>query len=390
MEFEFDKEIDAILQKARESKTVFADNPKSQILKSESLHLDADEISAFAENALPEKTKRLYMAHLADCDRCRRILSNLMIFNSEAGFVPASLIADETIVEIPVPWYRKIFAMPNLAFAMGACVLVFGGILGVLVMQNLNDSNVSVSQIGETEMKERGPYIDQDAPIPAANMSGNMSNATMATTNSAVESSSNLAAISTNSTAANTTVAPGSTITGAANRAASSNSAAATREEKFDDQPMLKQSSPITSATPPPTAAKPAPEMSENEAVTDAAEDKSSAGVPPPAPPPAPPAASMQAEKRKSSPKKAERDDAQLSDARVANAPNAAQRAGGKTFRRVGSEWIDNDYRQGANTTKISRGSNEYKKLDSGLRGIAEQFDGVVIVVWKSKGYRIQ
>ena len=36
------------------------------------------------------------------------------------------------------------------------------------------------------------------------------------------------------------------------------------------------------------------------------------------------------------------------------------------------------------------RGSDEYKKLDGGLKDIAEKLDGIVIVVWKNKGYRIQ
>ena len=48
MELEFDKEIDAILRKARSDVGVTASN-----------HLDADMMAAFAENALPERAKLL-------------------------------------------------------------------------------------------------------------------------------------------------------------------------------------------------------------------------------------------------------------------------------------------------------------------------------------------
>ena len=51
--------------------------------------------------------------------------------------------------------------------------------------------------------------------------------------------------------------------------------------------------------------------------------------------------------------------------------------------------WVDSEYR-GQATTNISRGTNEYKKLDSGLRGIVENLGGTVVIVWKEKAYRIQ
>jgi len=62
---------------------------------------------------------------------------------------------------------------------------------------------------------------------------------------------------------------------------------------------------------------------------------------------------------------------------------------GGKTFKRSNNVWYDSAYR-GQNTTNVTRGTNEYKKLDAGLRGIAENLGGTVVVVWKEKAYRIQ
>ncbi len=62
---------------------------------------------------------------------------------------------------------------------------------------------------------------------------------------------------------------------------------------------------------------------------------------------------------------------------------------GGKTFKRANGVWTDSAY-HGQSTKNISRGTNEYKKLDYGLRSIVENIGGTVIVVWKEKAYRVQ
>ena len=40
-------------------------------------HLDADELNAYAEQALPAATRARYTAHLADCSSCRKIVRDL-------------------------------------------------------------------------------------------------------------------------------------------------------------------------------------------------------------------------------------------------------------------------------------------------------------------------
>ena len=86
MELEFDNEIDALLRKARDDRGVLVGDTAK-------LHLDADEISAFAENAVPDSAKRAYMAHFADCDGCRKTLSGVILLNSEAAVETATAVA---------------------------------------------------------------------------------------------------------------------------------------------------------------------------------------------------------------------------------------------------------------------------------------------------------
>ena len=387
MEFEFDKEIDAILRKARESEFAFADDPKSVIQNSKSLHLDADEISAFAENALPEKAKRLYTAHFAECDRCRRILSNLIILNAEAGTIPASLPVTEAVSETSIPWYRKLFAMPNLAYTMGAFVLVFGGFLSVLVLQNLDKPESSLSQATEPTAKERGPSASQDSAFANSNAASATSNATTA----------NTAAVSTNS-AANAPGAPinnvaaSNTATTTANHVYSSNLTAAARDQADDSAVAdLSRNQP---APPPPAMPSSAPaapvteSSSAPEKQKEELRERKKAIIPAATPPPSA-MTGGQASSPKRSAERNDQDEAELAKPR-GESESATRQVAGKTFRRNGSVWTDSQYRVGTLLRNISRGSNDYKNLDGRLKNIAENLDGIVIVVWKSKGYRIQ
>jgi hypothetical protein len=70
------------------------------------------------------------------------------------------------------------------------------------------------------------------------------------------------------------------------------------------------------------------------------------------------------------------------------NKAGESRAVGGKTFRNVGGIWFDSAYGS-QQQIMIRRGSDDYKRLDSGLRSIAENFGGTVVVVWKSRAYRI-
>ena len=141
MEVEFDKEIDALM---RGGALAVGGSPTGG-------HLDADEIAAFAENAMPERSRALYLRHFADCDRCRQILSNLIALNAEAEPEKAAAAVPLSIPAVTeTPWYRKLFLFPNLAYVMGGLVLMLGGLIGLSVFQgSLGDSGTSVSDRSE-------------------------------------------------------------------------------------------------------------------------------------------------------------------------------------------------------------------------------------------------
>lgn len=382
MELEFDNEIDALLRKAHNGGrgVLVGDTTK--------LHLDADEISAFAENAVPDSTKKKYIAHFADCERCRSTLSDLILLNSEAGTEVASVVSAP--VENAVPWYRKLFLFPNLAYAMGGLVLLFSGFLAFSIIKNAdNQASSDISQIAETqEPAANGPNLGYEGTYDAANkpVANTMSSAanTMATAANA----------SANNASTKDAPAPAATV------------------PSIDD---YKQAAPSFSTdgiisggiaqaeTPPAKPAERSVTMSDKNDLGKAEElrrgrdqevskekDENKLRSQPVLAPGGP---------LKKGPSRNERNDTGFRD----NAPAAKKSAqadssislnsldrrqvSGKTFERKGV-WYDSAYR-GQPTTNVRRGTSDYKKLESGLRSIGDNLGGTIVVVWKEKAYRI-
>jgi hypothetical protein len=357
MDLNFDKEIDAILRKARSEPAAVAEGFLS--------HLDADEISAFAENALPRIAKARYTAHLADCERCRKILSNLILLQAE----PASEIVHAETTAPALPWYRKLFLFPSFAYSLGALALVFGALIVFTIIQSV-DRNLDVSQVSNT-------YNKSSAPAPAnANISTQPANmpaaANTSTANSEILSGPNKPV-----GAANTLPKSASNVT---RDDYCEDCGAPTDEETKPGNKDLAKEQPVTvdgASREKVGDDKNRPGAVKNEKAEPVVTERSAPSVGGLGDV----AATKQAKKKAN-----EKSDSQQGE---------TTRIGGKTFRREGGAWVDSDYQQSSNLmlpslTYVSRGSGEYKKLDDGLRSIAEKLSGVVIVVWKSKAYRIQ
>ncbi|MEO7538516.1 MAG: hypothetical protein ABIV21_00675 [Pyrinomonadaceae bacterium] len=374
MELEFDKEMDAILRKAR--------GGTRTSVSSSGPHLDADTIAAFADDALPQKTKLLFMEHFADCDRCRKQLSFAIQMNTEADATTASSVS-EVVAEVALPWYQKLFKVQNLAFVMGALVLVFSGVLGYIVLQKGQEANnATVSQVTEQEPAKGGPYFggeadvsNTNAAVPAANVSANMA-----------ARSSNLAV--------SNSIGTGMGSGGA--------SLPAGRADAPQDKSVTTTDSGVSVGAEPPAAAMappPPPVTLDGVAATDDGKKdaderelkESSAEL-----------AKTKAENRSVSrrdmpPPAAKRGPARSGPVQLqSNQVNTGvfdmsvtRKVGGKSFNNRDRVWYDTAY-HGQATLNYRRGTEDYKKLDTGLRNIADTLGGTVVLVWKSKAYRIQ
>src|SRR5438477_3580453 len=104
-------------------------------------HLDADELNAFAERSLPAAARSRYVSHLADCDDCRRLVSQLAI---SAGAVAKAAAGAPTTAHIS--WLEKLgafFRPPALRYAAFAAVVVAAVSFAFLVMRQTQQNRES-------------------------------------------------------------------------------------------------------------------------------------------------------------------------------------------------------------------------------------------------------
>lgn len=425
MEVDFDKQIDTILRDLAKGNAVAESPPPA--------HLDADELSAFAENVLPPKARLRAMEHLADCSNCRKTYSTFVSLNNETE---SETIHEEvkTIAAIPeIPWYRKLFAFPQLSYLMGALALVLTGAIGLLLFQNSQDSGSSLAMKEPAAEKAKGPSGASSEGDVADNGSFS-TNSANTIANSVAVPASNVSSSVTNS-ASNISVNPASPTTtaaspadsapkpmatplavGVANTATSSDAPTADKlaEKERDrnakeDAVVVKggetsQPSNEVSATPTPSAGQSRSDdnMSRSQAMEQQNVARNSQTLYPdtgneakrstPSAAPVPSKKSAQREDSGSG-NYAKDEEVRKNKAepklKSTPKPTVFKDVAGKSFRNVNGIWTDTNYK-GGNTINVKRGTDEYKKLDSGLRSTADYLGGTVIVVWKSKNYKIQ
>lgn len=383
MELEFDKEIDALLRKAR----------IGTVATAKGTHLDADAIAAFAEGAIPKAIRKTYTSHLADCDSCRKALSHVAVLNEPAVIKALAAAAHAPAMRAPasaaasVPWYRPLFRSPGLVAAFGVLVLAFGGVLLYLVTQRNSNTASTVAMDENKTGAGSVPYAGIDSNATANANSSAMSNSTSTTANVTVSNSARSMANS----SVNTAPKPGAT------------TGDGTGSPAAAGPPPSGSSSDTVSQ---PTTTRQVGELPINGGkVSELPLDK-------------PKTANEESKQNKDEIQKETTRSRALEDDRLARGDAAAKklpagpmrgagpvqnrvqsevaggemavtrRVGGKTFHNSNGAWYDSAYR-GQSTTNVRRGTDEFKKLDSGLRSIANDLGGVVIVVWKDKAYRV-
>lgn len=359
METGFDKEIDTLLRD-RGLRTI---TTAERSIAGE--HLDADALSGFAENALPANTRAVYVSHLADCDDCRAVLSNIIAMQEPTAAKEA--VAAPVIELAPVPWYRRLLRGPNLAYVMGGLVLIFGGLITVSLLQNSAvESDSAISQSREMQQPVRGPMME-DTDTFASNAA----------------SSEDVAA---NAAASANTAIPKPMENDMAR------SPANVLSERREESELARE---VSVMRPSATPAPPAGEFRDGANLADLAAPRDAevadlvarqqqapvAGAPPATQ--AGPSRNIQRDNR------ALEGRARAVQPAAKSSEATTRVVGEKNFELRDGVWFDSAYK-GEATVDVRRGSEEYRKLDSGLRLIAQRFREPVVTVWNGKAYRIE
>ncbi|QQS40848.1 MAG: hypothetical protein IPM63_15990 [Acidobacteriota bacterium] len=329
-------------------------------------HIDADEIAVFAENALPEKARARMMSHFADCARCRTILSNVVILNrGEEASEPET--AAGAAISFEIPWYKKLFSVRGLAAVMGVLVVLMAGFFAVSLFRNLGPAGDSVAMSNTNSSSSESP---EQIPEASANR---------------VEEK----LADSNSSPANANAATAETESDLAPAATPGVPSGPLRDEGFADRRVGEERARENVAADDEDAARPQVSAGNRVAL---ANEPSVAAPPPPAADVRPAGnvaqAAEAAKPDDAAGRVARKDKAELGTLSQKKETGAKRQISGKTFEQKDGVWYDSAYK-GQQTTNVRRKTPEYRALDSGLRQITDKLTGTVVVVWKSKAYRI-
>lgn len=391
-------------------------------------HLDADEMNAYAEGEMPAAVRAHALSHIADCERCRAIVTNLTLY---ANVPIKEQESDKLQVTSPKrswrAWLAVLFAPPVIRYGVPALVAlcVVGVVFLVMRQRGAERQNNEPPLVARNDQREEqtasaikpettpapttlaSPTVrlGEQTPAPAQAKDTETAQAPADRQDLAKTKQENEATPTGATRADANTTAPISSTT-------SSNKQEAARDQRDED---LAAAAPKPAAPPAamsqPSAGARAQEPTETdrlsqnrkESAPSADRPATTAGV-------ASNTATRESEEktgtlgrstrateaRRRSARRAEiLTDGTDSSGGVASGERSSEtrNVGGRKFKRQGSAWVDTAYAPGRAIVNVTRGSEQYRALvadEPGLRTIADQLGGEVIVVWRGRAYRIR
>src|SRR5436190_9113079 len=156
--------IDALLRNVgRKRRTASAGSIRESDDSAASLHLDSDELNAYAEGTLPVATRSRYTAHVADCSQCRNTITQLIL---AAGVKPQPI--DQPLGATLWLKLREFFSPQVLRYAIPAFAFLAVIAVGVVVMRQQNRS-AFVAQ--NEQARQKSPEVTASGRIADDNNS---------------------------------------------------------------------------------------------------------------------------------------------------------------------------------------------------------------------------
>jgi Putative zinc-finger len=347
-------------------------------------HLDADELSAYAENALPATARARYTVHLAECASCRSLVAQL---SSSVGVVAAT---DSATVPGP-SGFRKflasLFTPMVLRYAAPALGLIVVAAIGFVVLRS-NQPGQPVARNTATDTPQ------QPVASPAASSADHYG-----------DSASNLAPspgrVGEERKEKDQPAQPAAPPPNAAPAVTSVNAEVSKDKAVAQAKPDEQAASAANEPPPAKTAAAATPEESPRAAETEAA--KNEVKVQPVAGPEAKRELRVAQREDKDSLARAKKPAGAVSTTGsgitnlqvdgVDDAKANTRTVAGRRFRKQGAIWVDTAYDSSKDAVTLSRGSEQYRALvadEPSIKTIADQLEGEIIVVWKGHTYRIR
>ncbi|HEY0171615.1 MAG TPA: hypothetical protein VGB98_11375 [Pyrinomonadaceae bacterium] len=175
----FDKEIDSLLRRRARWTAAgsLADGDGNGAATPASAHLDADELGAFAEGALPAGARLAATTHLADCDRCRgvvvslsRVLGGIESKQNASAAAPAS-------AEAPRPaswraWTAALFSPRALRYAVPLLAVSLVAVVSFVALRSRDAGSLPNTQSArpQTEVAQTRPDAGSAEKAMTANV----------------------------------------------------------------------------------------------------------------------------------------------------------------------------------------------------------------------------
>ena len=361
-------------------------------------HLDADELNCFAEGVVPAPARARYIAHLADCESCRGFVVNLTKASGAAARY-------ETLQQLTGSgFWRKmaaLFSPPVLRYAVPALALTAVIAISFFALrQQRGPTLVAQNQPANSVV----PYTSEqptESPVAQSNTEGPAKIRTGAESRGRVDTSSDKKSFRDDRSSV-------------AQVPAETSGADVPTGSPLKDSAQSKQGyvggarptfAPEPQAVPPP-AAKPALREADKTAALQKEElarrevqeppreeEKNQARDEAGRHGPSRSNATLLPGSKRADGLMTERGEPRTRNKKDSDEDRETRTVSGKQFRHQGSAWIDTAYDSSRGTINVSRGSEQFRGLvadEPGIRTIAEQLNGVVIVVWKGRAYRIQ
>lgn len=375
-------------------------------------HLDVDELSSYAQNALPAAARARYTEHLAECSTCRKLVTELSL---SLGTTVAAAAPVETVGEPGAlkKFLASLFTPMVLRYAVPALGLIVVAAIGFVILRERGQDGF-VAQL-DTRQNQAAP-ITATPEAPATASSPNM----VYDDNSAKTQAGQAAppvthpkeTAPTGGVLSDDTITTGPTPAPAPTPAPEETAAAAPppkvaaeppsaktgyvadgedkkkieerkkEEQKKTDSVAKQESAPTVQTTDTSVSTAKANEPARDENRAAKPDDKR-----------------VDESKREALP--VQRRTATLGGVgNVARGRSQAEKddaetrsVSGRRFRKERGIWTDTAYDSSTRTVDMARGSEQFRALvadEPEIKKIAEQLDGEVIVVWKGRAYRIR
>src|SRR5205085_5613751 len=174
MKPEVDQEMDSLLRAhARREASVRAMTitAQTEAHTTTGVHLDADELSAYAENALPAMVRTRYSQHLADCDSCRE---QVVVLARAAGVADQleQRAARANEITPSVSWRERLaalFTSGTWRYAMPVIALLFVSSIVLWVMTGTRSKHESANQIASASRTNETPQFNHAEVVSQPN-----------------------------------------------------------------------------------------------------------------------------------------------------------------------------------------------------------------------------